>query len=159
MFKFQDKKNKVIVFSLSLVILVILVAVLYYFKFRSGYYAVFLNNGAVYFGKVSFFPKLKIEDAVFVQIDEQTRQLSLERFKRAFWNPKGPIYLNKNAVTFIAPIDPNSDFARTLKEGQFGQPARSPFQPTPLAPSTNQTQTVEDKSNQFPADQQIPSER
>jgi hypothetical protein len=158
MFKIQDKKNKIIFLSI-IIIFLILLGLLFYFKFKPGYYAVFLNNGTVYFGKVSFFPQLKIENPVFIQVDEQTKQFYFPRFKDAVWNPKGVIYLNKDAVTFIAPIDPQSNFFRFLKEGQFSQPSNSSFPPSaPVLNSNQQQERVEDKSNQVPSSFSAPSQ-
>ena len=111
-------------------------------KSNRNYYAVFLNNGAVYFGKLSTFPRLKLDNAIFIQID-QNGQLSLQRFQDAAWMPKGPIYLNRNSIVFIAPISENSPLINLIEGKQVTtQPPRaqpqpqSQSQPSQVSPTT-----------------------
>jgi hypothetical protein len=108
-------------------------------KKKSNYYAVFLNNGAIYFGKLSTFPKLKLSDAVFIQVDQQG-QASVQRFKDAFWGPKGQIYLNKNSILFIAPLDENSPLVNLIEQRQAPIPQQPSQQPS-VRPSTSTTST------------------
>lgn len=82
---------------------------------KNKYYAVFLSNGNIYFGKISTFPRFKLKDPYFVQVDQQGN-VSINRFKEAFWQPEGTIYLNKNFILFIAPLDPNSEIIKIMKE-------------------------------------------
>ena len=98
-------------------------------KISNNYYAVLLNNGSVYFGKLSTFPRLKLENAIFIQVD-QSGQASLQRFQDAAWMPKGPIYLNRNSIVFIAPISENSPLINLIEGRQApNQPSRSQIQP------------------------------
>jgi hypothetical protein len=110
-----------------------IVGVFIVLKKSNRYYAVFLNNGNIYFGKLSTFPRLKLDNALFIATDQQG-QASLARFKDAIWRPKGPIYFNKDAILFIAPIDPNSDLVKliegqTIPQQPVGQPPAVPTQP------------------------------
>jgi len=119
------------IFVIAILIGVLLgVGIIFLTKKKTNYYAVFLNNGAIYYGKLSTFPRLKLSDAVFVQVD-QDGQASLQRFKDAFWMPKGPIYLNRDSILFIAPIDENSPLINFIEQRQ---------QPQPQQPQTEQTQ-------------------
>ncbi len=101
----------------------------------SKYYAVFLNNGSIYFGKLSTFPRLKLDDAIYLVFDQQG-QGSLLRFKDSLWQPKGPIYFNKDAILFIAPIDEKSNIVRLIE----GQSLSIPQQPQQNQPTQSQQQ-------------------
>lgn len=102
-----------------------------------NYVAIFFNNGNVYFGRLSTFPRLKLTEAAFVQVDSEGK-LSLQRFADAFWLPQGPIYLNKDAILFIAPIKNESPVITFLKSKSQPLPTQSkPFYPEerPFIPS------------------------
>jgi methionyl-tRNA formyltransferase len=107
--------KNLIIFLVAILIGILLgISFIYLSKKKSNYYAVFLNNGAIYFGKLSTFPKLKLSDAIFLQFDQQG-QASFQNFKDAFWRPKGPIYLNQNSILFIAPLDENSPLVNLIE--------------------------------------------
>jgi hypothetical protein len=126
-------KNLIIFLGAILIGILLGVSLIYLTKKKSNYYAVFLNNGAVYFGKLSTFPKLKLSDAIFFQFDQQG-QASFQRFKEAFWMPKGTIYLNQNSILFIAPLDENSPLVNLIEQRQA--PTQVPQQPqSPTGPS------------------------
>jgi hypothetical protein len=130
-------KNLIIFLGAILIGILLGVSLIYLTKKKSNYYAVFLNNGAVYFGKLSTFPKLKLSDAIFFQVDQQG-QASFQRFKEAFWMPKGTIYLNQNSILFIAPLDENSPLVNLIEQRQA--PTQVPQQPQPsTGPSTSTT--------------------
>jgi hypothetical protein len=131
-------KNLLVFLGAILIGILLGVSLIYLTKKKSNYYAVFLNNGAIYFGKLSTFPKLKLSDAIFIQVDQQG-QASVQRFKDAFWGPKGTIYLNQNSILFIAPLDENSPLVNLIEQRQA--PAQVPQQPFPTRPSTSTTST------------------
>jgi hypothetical protein len=132
-------KNLLIFLGAILIGILLGVSLIYLTKKKSNYYAVFLNNGAVYFGKLSTFPKLKLSDAIFFQVDQQG-QASFQRFKEAFWMPKGTIYLNQNSILFIAPLDENSPLGNLIEQRQAPVPqqSQSPTRPTSTPNSTPQ---------------------
>ena len=116
------------IFVIAILIGVLLgVGIIFLTKKKTNYYAVFLNNGVIYYGKLSTFPRLKLSDAVFVQVD-QDGQASLQRFKDVFWTPKGPIYLNRNSILFIAPIDENSPLINFIEQRRQPQSQQSQTQ-------------------------------
>jgi hypothetical protein len=131
-------KNLIIFLGAILIGILLGVSLIYLTKKKSNYYAVFLNNGAVYFGKLSTFPKLKLSDAIFFQVDQQG-QASFQRFKEAFWMPKGTIYLNQNSILFIAPLDENSPLVNLIEQRQA--PTQVPQQPQPPARPSAPTST------------------
>jgi hypothetical protein len=130
----NSQLKNLLIFLVAILIGILLgVSLIYLTKKKSNYYAVFLNNGAIYFGKLSTFPKLKLSDAVFIQVD-QNGQASVQRFKNAFWMPKGTIYLNQNSILFIAPLDENSPLVNLIEQRQV--PTQIPQQPqSPTRPS------------------------
>lgn len=86
-------------------------------KGQSGYTAVFLVSGDIYFGNLSWFPWPKLANVWFVQrgVDEQNRpQLAIVPFASAFWGPAGDVYLNPKQVLFWAPVSASSQIARTI---------------------------------------------
>ena len=130
--------KNLIIFLVAILIGILLgISFIYLSKKKSNYYAVFLNNGAIYFGKLSTFPKLKLSDAIFLQFDQQG-QASFQNFKDAFWGPKGPIYLNQNSILFIAPLDENSPLVNLIEQRQAPIPQQSN---PPVKPSTSTTST------------------
>jgi hypothetical protein len=132
-------KNLIIFLGAILIGILLGVSFIYLTKKKSNYYAVFLNNGAIYFGKLSTFPKLKLSDAIFIQVDQQG-QASFQRFKDAFWGPKGTIYLNQSSILFIAPLDENSPLVNLIEQRQV--PTQVPQQPQPpVISSTSTTST------------------
>jgi hypothetical protein len=137
----MNNKLKNLLIFLGAILLGILlgISLIYLTKKKSNYYAVFLNNGAIYFGKLSTFPKLKLNDAIFLQVDQQG-QASFQRFKEAFWMPKGTIYLNRNSILFIAPLDENSPLVNLIEQRQV--PTQQPQQPQPpIRPTSTPTTT------------------
>jgi len=128
------------IFVIAILIGVLLgVGLIYLTKKRSNYYAVFLNNGAIYYGKLSTFPRLKLSDAVFVQVG-QDGQASLQRFKDAFWVPKGPIYLNRDSILFIAPINENSPLINFIEQRQQPQQLQTQQSQQPQTQQPSETQ-------------------
>ncbi|MBI2623586.1 MAG: hypothetical protein HYW65_03360 [Candidatus Liptonbacteria bacterium] len=95
----------------------------------SGYTAVFLVTGDVYFGKLSWFPSPKLSSAWFLQrgVDQQNQpQLGLAPFTSVFWGPAGDVYLNPKQILFWAPIKPESQVAQAIANPQSVQQAAPP---------------------------------
>lgn len=140
---FSIKNSKILWVVLVLMGVIILGIIIFYIlKSKSNYVAVFLNNGFVYFGKLSTFPRLKLVNPIFIQVDQSGNPL-IQRFSDAFWHPQGFIYLNKQNIAFIAPIKNTSplisfiESALTLPLTQ--QSPAVPSQPQlPLIPQSQQ---------------------
>ncbi|MEK7481942.1 MAG: hypothetical protein AAB607_01170, partial [Patescibacteria group bacterium] len=113
------------------VLLVALAAVFYWQKvgFEEPYYAVYLNTGDLYFGKLDYFPKLSLNDVYFLQQNSEDQQnpLSITKFENAFWGPKGKIYLNDEAIVWKVKLKKDSQLLQVIKAGQPVQP-QSQFQ-------------------------------
>lgn len=146
----KSQNYKILIFVVIAIFIGILlgVAIFTLFKSRSNYVAVFMNNGFVYFGKLSTFPRLKLINPVYIQVD-QNGNPSLQRFTDAFWQPRGVIYLNKQNIAFIVPIkntSPLINFIESALALPVQQPSVVPSQPQqlplqPRSPSQSQSQS------------------
>jgi len=85
---------------------------------NSGYSAVYMVSGDIYFGKLHSFPQPYLSDALYVtrstNKSNQT-QLGLASFKSAFWNPVGEIYFNPSQVLFTAPLRNDSQIVAAIQ--------------------------------------------
>lgn len=143
-------KKNIIYLVLSILIGVLIGSSFFYFvKVNKNYVAVFLEDGNIYFGKLSTFPRLTLNNAVFIQIN-QNGQLSLQRFKDAFWVPAGQIYLNKNSILFIAPLSKSSPIINFIEGSNYLQP----IQPSTLPSIPSQPQSSPSSQNQLNPQQQ-----
>ena len=143
MIEFHNKSKNLLIFFVAILLGVLLgIGIIYFYKNKTNYYAVFLNNGAIYFGKLSTFPRVKLDNAVFLQID-QSGNTNVFRFKDANWGPKGPIYLNRDSIVFIAPLDNNSVLINAIEGKNLLNNSRLQQQENlqqPFMPSTNTQQ-------------------
>lgn len=104
----------VLVFILSLLLLVIIYLLVKHYLFAGNYVAVYLKTGDLYFGKLSYFPKLKLKEAVVLQATKDG-QIQLSPLKTTFWNSKGYLILSRENIVWISPIKKDSPFLMQLK--------------------------------------------
>lgn len=89
--------------------------------FKTENQAVFLVNGAVYFGKIEKMGNKYIEmtDVYYIQSQQNpdTKQIDSRLVKRGreFHGPDR-IYINNAQVLYIEPVAPDSKIAQTMKE-------------------------------------------
>lgn len=123
-------KNKKLFIILSLLVLVVLIGLGIWIGIEvsgthsvdpaapSGYTAVYMVSGDIYFGKLHRFPEPYLTDALYVTRntgqDGQT-QLGLATFKSAFWSPTGVIYFNPSQVLFTAPLRNDSQIIAAIQ--------------------------------------------
>ena len=84
----------------------------------SGYSAVYMVSGDIYFGKLHSFPRPYLTDALYVTRStgqNNQPQLGLATFKSAFWNPVGEIYFNPSQVLFTAPLRNDSQIVTAIQ--------------------------------------------
>jgi len=84
----------------------------------SGYTAVYMTSGDIYFGKLHWFPREYLSDALYVVRStgqSGQAQLGLATFKSAFWNPVGDIYLNPAQILFTAPLRNDSQIVAAIQ--------------------------------------------
>ena len=121
----MDKINK---FLLILVIILIFILIGIIVKNRpSYYYAVYLETGELYFGKLSYFPYLHLSSAFLLQrTNKVDTPFSLTKFEDAFWKPQGEIRLNSSKIVWIAKIKENSPVVDLIqgKRTYFSSPEK-----------------------------------
>ncbi len=111
------------------------------------YVAVYLSTGDIYYGKLSYFPTLKLINPWFIQ-KTQDGQLALSRFSDAVWKPESEIVIARDKVVFIAKLDKTSPVIDAIdgkqsavqqqQQGQQTQPQQQVQQPVQQnQPGTN----------------------
>jgi len=140
----MSKLNKILL-VLVIVLLIALGVVLYWQRggFKESYWAVYLDTGDIYFGKLHRFPRLSLTDIYFLQRnpDNQQNPLSLSKFARAFWGPEDKIYLNEKNIVWETKLSENSQVLQFIKNAsaiQFQQPLQQPSQQPPEQSTTTQ---------------------
>lgn len=77
----------------------------------SPYSAVYLKTGDIYFGKLSWFPRVKIENPWFLQrtVDEKNEtRIGVAPLADAFWKPVNEIFLNRSEIVFWTRLQSDS---------------------------------------------------
>jgi|SRR3989344_7657633 len=107
----------------------------------SAYSVVEMANGAVYFGKLSWWPAPRLANAWILQrtVDEKNQQqVGVVPADRAFWKPVSEIYLNKDLMVNWTYLRADSEMVKALEDPDAfqqqnaGQPA--PQTPAPAEP-------------------------
>ncbi len=99
----MSKANKILLI-LIIVLVVVLGGVLYWqLGMKKSYYAVYLSTGDLYFGKLSYFPRVSLSDVWFRQRGSNNPQnsLNLARFADAVWGPEDKIYFTSVYIFFL----------------------------------------------------------
>jgi hypothetical protein len=125
--------KKIIAFFVVILIIFIIVTVWLVLKLnnnsaQSEYSAVYLSNGEIYFGKLSWFPSPHLSDVFFIQrvADEENPSLSLQPFNSVIWGPENEINLNSKEIIFWTNLRPDSQVVQiieTTKKSATTQPA------------------------------------
>lgn len=114
-------------FFVGLLILVVIVGGVVYgaMKFFGGkseklsaYTAVIMDNGDIYFGKVSWFPRVKVQNAWVLQqtVDEQKKaQIGIVPVDKALWQPSKTIYLNRDKIVSWSRLKDGTDIVKGLE--------------------------------------------
>ncbi len=105
------------------VVVLVLVGVGYAVKMQKqpeGFSVVYLQTGELYVGKLTLFPKMKIDAAYAVVTirdpkDAAKNNFQLNPLNEMVWAPK-TLYLNRDNVVFYGPLDENSNAAKGLSE-------------------------------------------
>ncbi len=120
-------KTKIIITILIVILAVLLGAIIWLItKTNQGssgvkdspYSAVYLSNGEVYFGKLSWFPYPKLKNVFFIQRNEtgSNFEFSLQTFQDIFWGPKNEIRLNSKEIIFWTKLKGDSQVARLIDD-------------------------------------------
>ncbi|MFA6135916.1 MAG: hypothetical protein WC705_00970 [Candidatus Paceibacterota bacterium] len=117
-------KKIIIALLVVLVVLLIFVAGFLYWKGTangSDYYAVYLDTGDIYFGKLSRFPYLSLSNVWYLNKDSQTQNLALSKFKESVWGPEDKIKINNDKVVWIVKLSSSSQVLNSIRENEVTQ--------------------------------------
>jgi len=130
--------NKDKFFKIALIVAIILLMILVYISFidktkaiKNPYYAVYLQTGDMYFGKLSRFPKLTLSDVWFLQrnIQEEQGGFDLIKFSNTMFGPKDKMEINRENVVWISKLRDESDVVKYIQA--VPQPAPQATVPAP----------------------------
>jgi len=124
--------NKDKFFKIALILAIMLLMILVYLSFidktkaiKNPYYAVYLQTGDMYFGKLSRFPKFTLSDIWFLQTNTgEQGGFDLIKFSNAVFGPEDKMEINKENVVWISKLRDESDVVK------FIQTASQPSLPT-----------------------------
>ena len=119
----------------------------------SGYQAVFLSNGQVYFGKLSGMTAsyATLKDIYYLQVTtppagdasqlnqqqaQQQQQLSLVKLGEELHGPVDEMKINRDQVLFYEDIKEDGRVMQAIREYQKNPPAATPAENTNAAPQT-----------------------
>ena len=89
----------------------------------NSYYAVYLQSGEIYFGKLerpSFFmgltgPSVVLKNPHFLVRNPDGQNFQVNKFKDAIYGPENEIILNPEKVLWLSPLRADSPIMETLK--------------------------------------------
>lgn len=90
----------------------------------SPYSVVYLNDGEIYFGKLSWFPKPHISDPWTIQrsVDKNNQvQLSMVEVNKSIWSPVDDLYLNPKQIMAWSALRADGNLAKALANPQLLQ--------------------------------------
>ena len=125
---FDSKKNRLIlIFSVVITLLVILSAVYAWSSVRVNIKkpltGVLLNTGDLYFGRISYFPRLTLEDVYVIQAVLNPTSPDQQRYqvvplKASIWSPD-KIFLNYENIVYIGRVGDGSQVMQAIEsQGQ-----------------------------------------
>ncbi len=83
----------------------------------SQYSAVYLSNGDMYFGSLSWFPKPRLSNVWLIQrtVDKDNQQqVGVAQFNKAFWAPMDEINLNPKEIVWWTRLQSNSELVKAM---------------------------------------------
>lgn len=115
-----------IVVGLLVVLIVILAGVLWKMgeEGSSGYVAVYLDTGDIYFGKLRLFPSFSLEDVWYLQVGtSQNPGVGVLPLNSVFWGPSERVYLQPKHVVWVTHLRADSPVLAAIKgQGQGNVP-------------------------------------
>ena len=110
--------NKILI-GLIVLLIVVLVGIVVWRGWggESSYYAVSLKTGELYFGKLSFFPSMKLKNVYLLQVNQQSQQspLSVQKLSSVFWGPEDYLKINRDEVVWTTKLREDSQLAQLIK--------------------------------------------
>ena len=81
-----------------------------------GFSVVYLQTGELYVGKLTLFPRMKLDTAYAVRVSDPAKNtFQLNPISEMVWAPQ-MLYLNREKVVFWGPLDENSSAAKGFKQ-------------------------------------------
>lgn len=119
LFKKISKKN-ILFFIVALIIILVVIIYWRQNKIEKPYYAVYLENGDIYFGKLSFFPYSSLSNVYFLQKNPSDPQnpFSVLKFENAFWGQENKIYINKKKIIWKTRLKDDSQVLNIIENYQ-----------------------------------------
>jgi hypothetical protein len=93
------------------------------------YVAVRLVTGEVYFGQISWWPRVKLSNVWFIQQTPEG-ELSLDRMQNLVWQPVEPMRLARDKIVFWTYLAPTSPVVQAIE----GRAQPMPQQPGGVLP-------------------------
>lgn len=131
------EKDKILYLVLGLTIAILLAVILWqsFGKRAANYYALYLSNGNIYFGKLKRFSHYTLIDPYFLTItQDEGNPFIIRRFRDAFWGPSGKLRFNPENVIWITKLDPNSVLINYMEGREKGTIFPQPQLPQPQTP-------------------------
>lgn len=123
----KDKAFKyLVVAAIALTITAFIVASLYIWNITPRPYStVILHNGEVYFGRLSYFPKLKLSDAYILQVvpDPNNPEQAVQQIvplDLLRWSPEA-LVLNRDYVVSISEVSEESEVMQLIRSRSAAQ--------------------------------------
>ena len=115
-------KVNYILISIIIVLLIVGCCFIYWQNggFEKSYWAVYLDSGDLYFGKLSEFPQLSLTDVWFLQSNagNEENPFSVEKLTNVFWGPQDKLYLNQENVIWRVELKDDSQIVQFIKSNQ-----------------------------------------
>ncbi|HUS50483.1 MAG TPA: hypothetical protein VMZ91_09980, partial [Candidatus Paceibacterota bacterium] len=110
---------------------------------KNPYYAVFLNTGDMYFGKISRFPRLALSDVWYLQrnIQEEQGGFDLIKFSNVMFGPTDKMEINKENVVWISKLADDSQVVTFILQSKNS--ALQNVQPQATVPQSSLPATEE----------------
>ena len=118
--------NKDKFIKISLIIAIILLMILLYISFinkassiKNPYYAVYLQTGDMYFGKLSRFPRLALSDVWFLQANTAEQGgAELIKYSNAMFGPQDKMEINRENVVWISKLRNDSQVVNYILQSK-----------------------------------------
>lgn len=117
-----------------LVLVLLLSTVFFAFKFfgvslslpgSGSYYAVYLDSGDIYFGRLRRFPSLRLTDVHFLVQGKDAaggNTFALQRLSDAVWGPTDTLRLNAKHIIWTVSLDTDSAALSAIRGGGVAPP-------------------------------------
>ncbi len=127
----MSKLNKILLVLVA-ILSIALGIILYWQKvgFERPYYAVYLNTGDLYFGRLGYFSKSSLSDVYYLQRnpEDSRNPLSVLKLENSFWGSEDKIYINSDAVVWKTKLRKDGELLNYIKNPQAFRQFQSPQQ-------------------------------